>query len=245
MNDDRGRDRSSDDRSIIDHSSDDRSTIDYSSDDRSAIDRELRHALAVEPSPAFKARVRERIVREAAPSPWGLRWIVGPAALSAAALVVLLAVLVVSIYRWGPDGALPAGGDVREPLATTSIPVPDQPVRAGGGPWARDQGGVTRPQTALVAKSRRPEPASPESGTLALGGSRGQTREFEVLISPGESEALRRLITDVRSGRVDPTSWLRLREADVLIELPMEIVVRPVEITLIQVQMIQTAGEFQ
>jgi hypothetical protein len=56
-----------------------------------ALDRRLQEALAVEPSPAFRARVRARLAEE--PEPAARHWLVWPAAGVAAAVLSMAAVL--------------------------------------------------------------------------------------------------------------------------------------------------------
>ena len=58
-----------------------------------ALDRELAHALAVDPSPEFVARVRARIADEPAPSTWRMPRVLMAAG---AAAVLILAVVVVT-----------------------------------------------------------------------------------------------------------------------------------------------------
>ncbi len=57
-----------------------------------ALDREIEALFAVEPGPEFLPRVRARIARTPAPSPWRLRWIL-PISVAMAASVVLALLL--------------------------------------------------------------------------------------------------------------------------------------------------------
>lgn len=61
-------------------------------EDLNALDRELTELLAVEPSPAFAAKVRARIERQPAASfPW--RWRIGGAVAAAAAIAIAVATI--------------------------------------------------------------------------------------------------------------------------------------------------------
>jgi hypothetical protein len=56
-----------------------------------ALDRELDHALAVDPSPEFVARVRARVANEPAPSSWRMpRMLMAGVALAAVTLVAVV-----------------------------------------------------------------------------------------------------------------------------------------------------------
>src|SRR5207245_7085065 len=55
-----------------------------------ALDREIARALAVDRSPEFAARVRQRIAGEPAPAGWRAAWIFAAGALAAGAVVLLV-----------------------------------------------------------------------------------------------------------------------------------------------------------
>jgi hypothetical protein len=146
------------------------------------IDHELRQALAVDPSPDFVARVRERIGREGrASQAWWWR----PALVAVfAAVAIAFAVNRMALRRLGPTAPPPRLAELE------SKPLPSLDA--------------TLPSTAskrLARVDRRsvdaPTPTAPESASFA---------EPVVLISLSEARAIRKLIDDVRQGRIDLSS---------------------------------------
>jgi len=90
-----------------------------------ALDRELAHALAVDPSPEFVARVRARVANEPAPSSWRM-----PRLLMAAGAV---AVVIVAVAVVGPRPQEPVAVHAVRP-AVSAAPIieavpPPRPVR--------------------------------------------------------------------------------------------------------------------
>jgi len=197
----------------------------------SDIERELRAALAAEPSPAFVARVRERVAGEGRPAAAWWHWALAPAA----ATVVALATMGVLEWRGGTL-------EPTVPLTASAVAPGGRivgTIRIGTGQARVD----TDAPTALVASARSVRPATsarPDRGTGA-GALRSARPELAVIISPGESAALRRLLADATRGRVEPGSPLTRPEAPALIEFP-ELVVQPIAIDIIEIQTIQTAG---
>lgn len=192
------------------------------------IDRELQQALAGEPSPGFVARVRERVAGETSPSTAWWRWGLAPAA--AAALVLAIVVL-----RSGPDERRGTASGTQVPLTARAVAPPSEivallPATAPPRPT------VATLSTALAA-SAPPTPRAAPRVRPAAG-------EPVVVISRGETAALRRLIANVTSGRFDPASLPAPRESAERIEKPVGIMVQPIAIDRIEVRTIQTAGDF-
>jgi cytochrome c556 len=75
------------------------------------IDRALKTALAVEPSPAFLARVRMRIASEPEPSGWRLSWVFAGGACTIA-IAVAVTVMQMSHPTFSPDAASRAVGSL-------------------------------------------------------------------------------------------------------------------------------------
>ena len=89
------------------------------------LERRIEHALAVEPSPEFVARVRTRIEREPAPSTWFVWW--RPAAAGVLAMTIAIAVIVTSIDRNTASlvSDPPVAASVSEPApSATAAPPP-------------------------------------------------------------------------------------------------------------------------
>lgn len=133
---------------------------------------ELRRALGVDPSPEFLARVRSRIEEEPASRGRGLSWVVAPAVF-AIALVVIVAV-------WP------------RPQTQTVSSTPALLT-------ARTIGSTTPVSYPRVAHDSTPSNAKPTPRTMSVVAG---AREPEMLIAADEAEALRRLILDVREGRI-------------------------------------------
>jgi hypothetical protein len=94
------------------------------------IDRELASILSVDPSPEFRARVRERIESEPAPKPWYRQWrLVGA---GVAAVSVLIAIAVEGVNRRQHDSPAWIGMVIPAPevpaAVDASTPVPRIPA---------------------------------------------------------------------------------------------------------------------
>jgi hypothetical protein len=144
-----------------------------------AADAELADLLSAEPSPGLEARIRRAA---AEPSPAGrLGWL-WPATAAAATLLVALAVWVGRPASPPPRVAVVAG-----PEGSARVAVPSSPETS---PAPRDDVFV-----AVVPRRRPlPTPAVPV--------------EAEVLVPPGEAEALLRFAAHLRTRAVSPDSLL-------------------------------------
>lgn len=159
-----------------------------------ALDRELRRALAVDPSPEFVPRVRMRVAIEPAPAGWRFSWLACCAAAGVAAVIIVAAIA--TRDRAPVAGAVPSiaktatgGASIELPKAAGSTPTGETPrtVRTGPlehGPRHSLQHAAV---TSLNARARAREP----------GGS-----DADVLVDVRESNAIRQLILAIRDGRV-------------------------------------------
>lgn len=137
------------------------------------IDRELASLLSVEPSPEFRARVRERIALEPAPRSWYLQWRVAAAA--AAALSVAVAVVVIALVVGRPGGA-----DSLRRANPVAVDPPRPPALAAAEPRA-----TVTPHTPDRAVRRRAP----------------RVNDVQVLVAPDEVRAFRQLAAIVQRGR--------------------------------------------
>jgi hypothetical protein len=155
-------------------------------------DGTLRAELSAAPSPDFEARVLRRIAdRRTARS---RRWIVY-APLAAAALVVIATALVVQSTQrngdkpsiapsrtaspqWAPPGLDPQ-------VAVRPVPPPNPPAA-----------------TPVTNRSRRNVPRAVRP--LAARSSSSAAPEPEVIVPPGQAEAIRRLVRAIAEGRLAP-----------------------------------------
>lgn len=149
------------------------------------IDAELRASLQVEPSPAFLARVRQRVGAGSATARW---WRMGRLVSAAIAVAVVTAVFVRLAGRAAELPATPSW--TRSEAARAVAPAPRSPS-------------PERPVAVAAARA-----AVRVERTLAA------PREPEVLVPPGQEALLRRFIEPIRRGRVDAASLLSAETAE-------------------------------
>ena len=166
-----------------------------------ALEREIEHALAVDPSPEFLARLRTRIANEPRPVSWHGWRLVGVGALAG----TLVLAFVINSFKRDTETLLPSSS-----VATTPISVPAQVAQ------------TTLPPAPAV-------PAPPSTGERARAQVRRPVAEPEILIPPGEAAALRLLVMNIREGRIDASKWDDAAAA-ALLEPITEIVIRPISI---------------
>ena len=162
------------------------------------LDREIRRLLAVDPSPAFEARVRARVAAEPARNAWraGRLWMAFGTAAATAALV-----LVVAVSRLEPPadtsaepaGAIAGAGDLAPP--SSGAAERRRAGRPGSGlsslPTA-EMDTATGPAAAGASASEPPDAASPPAPAARPPGPPRFTR---VVFSESETTALRRLLS--------------------------------------------------
>ena len=197
-----------------------------------ALDREIRRLLAVDPSPAFEARVRERVAAEPTPNGWraGRLWMAFGTAAATAALV--LAVAVPRLDPPAASGAEPAGeiagvGDLAPPSSgaaarrETDRPVSDLPPPATAEPDT-----ATGPAAAdAPARASRDVPSRAPSARPP-----GPPRFTRVVFSPSETTALRRLLAQARDRQVFASAAAEPRTAAAVGEPPAELVIPLIDI---------------
>jgi hypothetical protein len=178
----------------------------------SPLDREIRAALAVDPSPEFVARVRTRLAHEPTARAWRRPWLV--AAAGAVAAAIALAVVVSRPH----DTTTTA--PVTQSLKPAQVDRPAEPrpepvVNADPEPVERRARG--RAEATLV----RPTAAAPESTAT----------EPETLIDPREAIALRQLIAGTRDGSLHLSAALQSTTPTAM-ELPevSDVVIAPITI---------------
>jgi len=176
--------------------------------DKDVLDRDIEQALAVDPSPEFLARVRQRIANEPAPSQWRLSRFTWGFAVAGAMTVVVMAVMV---SRTAPSKPTPIGKPV---LAARTL--------SGAGTLSAGAGAELAPPTAGAQAFR---PAKKEMAQAL----RPAVAEPEILLDPREGAALRALLTGVREGRIDADTLRRARAAAPSAEL-RDLVVEPIVI---------------
>lgn len=164
------------------------------------VDRELKAALSVSPSPDFEARVRQRVEADR-PSRWPAHY----GWLAAAASLVLVAGVFYALNR---TPALVTGTPVPQVVEHTAprtvIPVRETPAR-------KNTTEPPRIQTVRASLGYLPAP---------------RTAEPEVLVSPDQMDAVRRLVRAVNEGRVEAPA----EPPPGPMETPAELEVAPVEI---------------
>jgi hypothetical protein len=166
-----------------------------------ALDRELERAFAIDPSPEFMARVRAQLADE--PARTWRAYLSWPFAAAAAAAIVAAAIAVQMSNR-------------------SAVSPPAAPAQA-----ARSTAPVVPARPAIrrrVSSERQPRVAP------AVAAARGAA-EPAALLDPRETQALRRLIDGVRTGRVELRPNVRA-SAQTVMELPpvTDIVIAPITI---------------
>jgi hypothetical protein len=177
-----------------------------------ALVREIAAALNVEPSPAFAARVRQRIAEEAIPARWWVSWSIR----AAAALAIAVAAAVALRFDWSGS--------------RTDVMRQDQPPQQSALIESR-----VLAHTSELPSDRRSRAMAPNgeragksfSGRSAERGSGGRT-EPEILIDVREANALRALFAGASLGTVDliPLASAAGKAAHELTP-PAEIVIAP------------------
>ncbi len=146
-----------------------------------AVDREIESALAVDPSPEFLARVRERIAGEPAPLRHGL-WLVFA---NGVAVAFVIALVLMASFQNADRSPVPA-------LAPSPAPA------------------VAAPPASAVSVAPASGVASGVDRAIRPAGLRVHPRRWpDVLVSASEANALRELLEAGRDGRADLAVALR------------------------------------
>jgi hypothetical protein len=167
-----------------------------------ALDREVSRALAVDPSPEFVARIRQRLASGPAPAAWRVSWTVYAGTFAAAAAAIVLVV----VSRDTPPATLPL----------TARPIPAIGRLAEVAPalsHSLDRGEIRSVSPRVPSLSKNPRQSDPE-----------------IIIDVREASALRALIAGASHERVDVAPLVTLAaKAAALLQSP-EIVVSPITI---------------
>ncbi len=168
-----------------------------------AIDRGIAASVGAEPSPEFAARVRHRLTEARRPPTrrWVLTWV--PAAVGAMAAVVLLTFWLVRRESPGPPRPASVASFVARP--TANVPVASVPGAAS---------------TPLPARGSSPRSKRPTGPVVAEAGLR------EVLVPPGQEQAILSFYRAMQSGRVDGSALLAKDEPIA----PRELKIAPLEL---------------
>ncbi len=163
-----------------------------------SLDREIEKLFAVNPSPEFVAKVRERVATEPAPAASWWAWRLVPAGAGLAALVA-----VALLWPFEPAGTV---SDVPWTAASAK--------QAGNAPVvAPTQSAAAAPVAPAPAATRAARPRA-RAGEATVPG-RATRAEAEIVISPEDARAFRLLLARVREGFVVtvPEGELELGEA--------------------------------
>jgi hypothetical protein len=149
-----------------------------------ALERDIERALAVDPSPEFRARVRTRIAEEPPPASRRFGWLFAGVATAA------LAASVVALVTLRPNqGVEPAHGLLMARALASTVVVPTLSPTLGGA----------RRMTNVEPRTWNVEPRTTND-----------ERSLRVpLFDPRETMALQRLISGVRDARVDLAPLLK------------------------------------
>jgi hypothetical protein len=208
-------------------------------------DAEMAGLMTAEPSPELAVRIRQAVADSEPSLAWRFGWL-WPATAAAATLLVALAValgrntgptpqprVLVDARRPPSAGSTRATEAVGEPVGPVARPVPDadqQPVPQGSRSSSRgatvesgDEGSAGLGD--LSAPDSRSAPARSHSA-----GRQRIPAEPEVLVPPGETEALLRFVALVHREHLTPTSLAAAGEPSTdLAELAL-IDIKPLEI---------------
>ena len=181
--------------------------------------------LAAEPTPELAVRIRQAVAqtRERAPGlapEWRFGWL-WPATAAAATLLVALAVFLV---RGTPSATEPrVAVDASRPQSAGSTRATEG-LSSRGAPFEPGDEG-----SAGVVARRAPD-SNPAPARLPSTGRRGIPAEPEVLVPPGEAEALLRFVALVHRDRLAPTSFAAAGQPSADLAEPAAIDIKPLEI---------------
>ena len=175
-------------------------------------DAEMRTIALAEPSPVLRVRIRRAVAEDEAPTPLALRWL-WPA--TAASLLLLAGAA--GLWRFGATAPLP-GIVAATPLpAAPSTSKPPAASGVAGGASHRVEADA-RTARIPVAPVRTPRP------------SRRPSAEPEVLVPPGQEEALLRFVAIVHREHLAPRSLMDAGEPSADLVEPSALQIQPLEI---------------
>ncbi|MGH9349104.1 MAG: hypothetical protein ACRD26_17755 [Vicinamibacterales bacterium] len=166
--------------------------------DDARLDREIEALVSIDPSPDFRARVRERLANEppirALAGAWRLPW-----AVAAGGALVVGALLVAIVFRTTPEPRAATELAARS-IDEAGYDATARPVASEGASGRISRGGA-----------RRRPAAAPIEQTI------------EVIVYPPEAAAWRRLMARVGSGDVDLSRLARAGTEQTPLMLPEEL----------------------
>jgi hypothetical protein len=186
------------------------------------LDREIREALAVNPSPEFVARVRTRIASEPARRTSWLSW-------QSAAVVAIAAVIAIAVVVSRPRKLAPVVPADRTPLQARTVAPFSQIVFVASDlsrtRFAVASGfGRTMTRSAKAFALQRREIARSAGALLTV---RLKPDATEVLLDPAETRALQRLIAGTRDGTIDLSASLQATTPAAMDLAPLSEIVIP------------------
>jgi hypothetical protein len=185
------------------------------------VDRGVKSLVSPGPSPHFEARLRARLAEEPSPRSAGrLVWIpLGAAALAVAAVVTLFLIRAL-------DRALvrPADRRVQPPVSVALRPDALTPQQAPGTIY--EQAARTAQPLSTYSVPRPPS-------------SEPHARQPEILVPPGQWDAVRNFAEAIRDGRVDGAQLIKAQQQDA--DGPLTIA--PVEISPLDIPQMKTSGD--
>ena len=181
------------------------------------LDREIRRLLAVDPSPAFEARVRARVAGEPPPGAWsaGRLWTAFGAAAALALAVAVFRPEPLSDTGAGPAAVVTPTGEA-SPASSATAGRPRQDRPAANGPLASTAGPTVATGGTFAGPPRAAAPSGPPRFT-------------RVVFSERERGALRQLLTLARDQPV-VLPVLAGARAPVAGEPPAALVIPPIAI---------------
>jgi hypothetical protein len=197
-------------------------------------DAELRTIASAEPSPSLQARIRRAVAEEDASATTTWRWL-WPA--MAAALLLLA----VAAGLWRVGGLAPPPRIAAATLSPTSTaPSPPEPSAASRAADVSPRGAAPigqSPRGAASASgdegSARATDSSRHVSAASLGTTRPRRRlpaEPEVLVPPGQQEALLRFVALVHREHLAPRSLMAAGEPSADLVEPKSLQIQPLEI---------------
>lgn len=188
---------------------------------REMVDRGVSGAVAGEPSAGFEARLRARLADAPAPARWRAAWV--PAGVAACAVAAVVMIFVVR----GPKRNSPRG-DVG--VVQTAVAI--NPGKTAGTAFLRRCGsGQGCAPTAVEAKSAVAMVGRPRRAAKRVA---QRHSEPEVIVPPGQMEALAQFAEAIEKKEIDPKQFQAERDA-----LQQPILISPINIKPIEIKAIE------
>ena len=183
-----------------------------------SIDDGVRTSLAVEPSPQLVARVRQQLAAQSAPAPaWWSRnaWIAAAGACAALATLLLVAR---TLHRFDQ----PHVGHAASPVAVFLTPS-RSPMATSRRPVVESARTIPPRKSARHSSLRTPRPSAPEP---------------QVIVEPGQMQAILQLVAAEQRGQIDGAKLLAGEKKAVA---PLEI--QPLTIAPLQIATLKDESE--